>query len=133
MQTTDPIADMLTRIRNATMARHTTLAMPTSRMKRSIAEILKQEEYIVGYEVVPIDGPQPELRIELKYETDRQPGIRGIKRVSKPGLRVYTKRDDMPRVLGGLGLTIVSTSQGVMSGRQAYRQRMGGEVLCYVW
>ncbi|MDQ3855805.1 MAG: 30S ribosomal protein S8 [Chloroflexota bacterium] len=133
MQTTDPIADLLTRIRNATLARHETVVMPSSRMKRNIAAILKAEGYIRDFEEVPGDGPQPNLRLALKYDRSRQPEIRGIRRVSKPGLRVYTSRDQMPRVLGGIGLAIVSTSRGVMSGRQAYRERIGGEVLCYVW
>ena len=133
MQTTDPIADMLTRLRNATMARHQAVAMPTSRMKQSIAEILKQEGFIAEYWVTPGGGPQPILQITLAYDRNKQPGIQGIKRVSKPGLRVYTKRDQIPRVLGGLGVAILSTPHGVISGRQAYRERVGGEVLCYVW
>lgn len=133
MSTTDPIADMLTRIRNATMARHETVKMPASRMKEDIARILRQEGYIGEYVVMPGDRPTPELVIGLLYDRERQPGIRGLKRVSKPGLRVYTKAREVPRVLRGLGLTIVSTPRGVMSGKQAYSQRVGGEVLCYVW
>jgi small subunit ribosomal protein S8 len=134
MVTTDPIADMLTRIRNATMARHRTVAMPSSRMKEQIARILRQEGYIADYAVVPVPGrSQPDLRIDLIYDQDRQPGIRGLRRVSKPGLRVYAKSTEIPRVLGGLGLTIVSTPNGVLSGRQARAQKVGGEVLCYVW
>lgn len=133
MQTTDPIADMLTRIRNATMARHRVTTMPSSRMKESIAAILQQEGFIDNYEVVPGDGPQPVLRINLHWDRDRQPGIRGLKRISKPGLRVYSKSDEIPRVLGGLGLAILSTPRGVISGKQAYRERVGGELLCFVW
>ncbi|MDP9379055.1 MAG: 30S ribosomal protein S8 [Chloroflexota bacterium] len=133
MPTTDPIADMLTRIRNATTARHRTVMMPTSKMKERIAEILRQEGYIANYSIVPTDGPQAELRIDLIYDRDRQSGIRGLRRVSKPGLRVYTKSTEVPRVLGGLGLAILSTPRGVLSGRQAQAQKVGGEVLCYVW
>lgn len=133
MQTTDPIADMLTRIRNATMARHTQLTMPNSRMKSQIATILKQEGYIRDFEVVPNDGPQPDLRIELLYDRDRQPGIRGLRRVSRPGLRVYAKSSQIPRVLGGMGIAILSTPRGLLTGRQAASQKAGGEVLCFVW
>ncbi len=133
MQTTDPIADMLTRIRNATMARHTQLTMPSSRMKVQIAAILKQEGFISSYEVVPSDGPQPGLRIDLLYDRESQPGIRGLRRVSRPGLRVYAKSSRVPRVLGGLGIAILSTSRGLLTGRQATAQKTGGEVLCFVW
>lgn len=132
-QTTDPIADMLTRLRNGTLARHEVVSMPSSKMKIAIAKILKQEHFIEAYEVIPTAGPQPTLAITLLYDRESQPGIRGIKRVSKPGLRVYSKRDEIPRVLGGLGLAILSTPRGVIAGRQAYRERLGGEVLCYVW
>lgn len=133
MPTTDPIADMLTRLRNATQARHRTVSMPSSRMKEAIAAILKQEGYIADYETVPTEGPQSELRIRLVYDSQRRPGISGIRRVSKPGLRVYTKRRTIPRVQGGLGTVILSTPRGVISGRQAGRESVGGEVLCYVW
>ncbi len=133
MQTTDPIADMLTRIRNASMARHQTVTMPNSRMKQNIAAILQQEGYISGYTVVPSEGVQPNLQLELLYDQQRQPGIRGIRRVSKPGLRVYAKTTELPRVLGGIGVSILSTPNGVVSGRQAQAQKVGGEVLCYVW
>lgn len=133
MQTTDPIADMLTRLRNASQARHVTVSMPTSRMKEAIAAILKQEGYIADFETVPTDGPQAELRIRLLYDRQRRPGISGIRRVSKPGLRVYTKRQSIPRVRGGLGTAILSTPRGVISARQAGRESVGGEVLCYVW
>lgn len=133
MQTTDPIADMLTRLRNATMARHKVVTMPSSRMKESIAAILKQEGYIDNYQVIPSGNPQPNLQITLIWDRQQQPGIRGIKRVSKPGLRVYSKREDIPRVLGGLGTTILSTPRGVLADKQARRERVGGEVLCYVW
>lgn len=133
MPTTDPIADMLTRIRNGAMARHQTVRMPTSKIKQQIAAILKQEGYIADYRVVPTERPQPELQVDLLYDRERQPGIRGIRRVSKPGLRIYTKSTEVPRVLGGLGTSILSTPRGVMTGRQARTQKVGGEVLCHVW
>ena len=133
MQTTDPIADMLTRLRNASLARHQMVTMPTSRMKQNIAAILQQEGYIGEYTVIPSEGVQSNLQVELLYDQQRQPGIRGIRRVSKPGLRVYAKTTELPRVLGGIGTSILSTPNGVVSGRQAQAQKVGGEVLCYVW
>jgi small subunit ribosomal protein S8 len=133
MPTTDPIADMLTRIRNATTAQHPEVAMESSRIRQAIADILQQEGYIGGYELIETGKPQPRLLVKLLYDKDKQPSIRGLKRISKPGLRVYTKRDDIPRPLSGLGLAILSTPQGVMSGRQAYKRGVGGEVLAYVW
>ena len=131
MNMTDPIADMLTRIRNAIMARHTRVQIPASKMKIAIARILQEEGYIKDYEVVQ-DGPQGTIKISLRY-VDRRPVLTQLKRVSKPGLRVYTRRDAIPRVRGGLGTAIISTPQGVMTGRQAYQQGLGGEVLAYVW
>jgi small subunit ribosomal protein S8 len=131
MNMTDPIADMLTRIRNAIMARHTRVQIPASTMKVAIARILKEEGYIKDFEVVQ-DGPQGTIRISLRY-VDRRPVLTQLKRISKPGLRVYTRRDAIPRVRGGLGTAILSTPKGVMSGRQAYQQGLGGEVVCYVW
>jgi small subunit ribosomal protein S8 len=131
MNMTDPIADMLTRIRNGIMARHTRVLIPSSKMKMAIAAILKEEGYIRDFDVVN-DNPQGTLRISLRY-VDKRPVISHIKRVSKPGLRVYTKRDGIPRVRGGLGTSILSTPQGVMSGRKAYQLGIGGEVICYVW
>lgn len=136
MQTTDPIADMLTRIRNATMARHSVVSIPGSRMKTEIARVLKQEGYIVDYEEATDERSRSEIRIRLLRQgkgRQQSTGIRGLKRVSKPGLRIYTKRQDIPRVRSGLGLAIISTSRGVMSGRRAYREGIGGEVLCYIW
>lgn len=131
MNMTDPIADMLTRIRNGIMARHTRVQMPSSTMKVAIAAILKEEGYIRDYEVVQ-EGPHRELRITLRY-VDKRPVLNQLKRVSKPGLRVYTKRDGIPRVRGGLGTAIISTPRGMMSGRKAYQLGLGGEVVCYVW
>jgi small subunit ribosomal protein S8 len=131
MNMTDPIADMLTRIRNAIMARHTRVQIPASNMKVAIARILKEEGYIQDFEVIK-DGPQGTIRITLRY-VDRRPVLTQLKRISKPGLRVYTRRDAIPRVRGGLGTAILSTPKGVMSGRQAYQQGLGGEVVCYVW
>jgi small subunit ribosomal protein S8 len=128
---TDPIADMLTRIRNAVMARHTEVSIPASNMKIAIAKILKDEGYIRDYSVNR-DTPQGTIYVTLRY-VDRRPVLTQLKRVSKPGLRVYTRRDGIPRVRGGLGTAIISTPQGVMTGRQAYQQGLGGEVLCYVW
>ena len=129
---TDPIADMLTRIRNAVQARHDFVLVPASRMKASVAKILRDEGFIRDYEVLR-GKPQRMLKIYLKYGEKRQPTVGGLKRVSKPGLRVYVGRSEIPRVYGGLGIAIVSTSRGVMTGQQAWRQGVGGELLCYVW
>ncbi|HYA67506.1 MAG TPA: 30S ribosomal protein S8 [Acidimicrobiales bacterium] len=133
MTMTDPIADMLTRIRNANTAMHDTVRMPTSKLKESLATVLEKEGYIAGYDVAPADkGPGKVLEITLKY-SDRKRTIAGLKRVSKPGLRIYAQADRMPRVLGGMGVAVVSTSQGLMTDAEARRRRVGGEVLCYVW
>ena len=129
---TDPIADLLTRIRNANSAHHQTVDIPSSRMKKAVAAILKQEGFIRDFEVVA-EGPQGTLRITLKYGPEKEKVITGLRRISRPGLRVYTSRTEIPRVLGGLGLVIMSTSKGVMSGKQAKREGFGGEVLAYVW
>ena len=129
---TDPVADMLTRLRNASMAKHTSTIVPASRLKRGIAQLLKDEGYIKDFEVVT-DSPQGTLKITLKYDDNRAPAISGLKRVSKPGLRVYKPKPEIPRVLGGLGTVIMSTPKGLMTGRDAWRQNVGGEVLAYVW
>ena len=129
---TDPIADMLTRIRNGLQARHAAVEMPTSKLKVAIAEVLKDEGYIKGYGISG-DGPSKTLKVELRYVGKNEPVLSGIKRISKPGLRVYAGSNEIPRVFGGLGVSILSTSKGVMSGSQARRQRVGGEVLCHVW
>ncbi|MGO8950125.1 MAG: 30S ribosomal protein S8 [Ktedonobacterales bacterium] len=131
MNMTDPIADMLTRLRNAIMARHTRVMIPASNMKIAIAQILKEEGYIKDYDVVQ-DTPQGTIRLTLRY-VDKRPVLTQLKRVSKPGLRVYTRRDSIPRVRGGLGTAILSTPQGLMTGRKAYQLGLGGEVVCYVW
>jgi small subunit ribosomal protein S8 len=131
MNMTDPIADMLTRIRNAIMARHTRVMIPASNMKIAIAQILKEEGYIRDYDVVK-DTPQGTIRLTLRY-VDKRPVLSQLKRISKPGLRVYTRRDSIPRVRGGLGTAILSTPQGLMTGRKAYQLGLGGEVVCYVW
>ncbi len=134
MTMTDPIADMLTRVRNANNAMHDKVRMPSSKLKESIAAILQQEGYIEGFTVESDDSrPGRVLEITLKYSAERKRTIAGIRRISKPGLRVYAKKDRLPRVLGGLGVAIVSTSQGLMTDREAHKKRMGGEVLCYVW
>ena len=131
---TDPIADMLTRIRNAGMVRHQTVTMPLSKIKRHIAEILQAEGYIKGFDVQTEEGkPFSNLVLHLKYGSDRKPIITGLKRVSRPGLRVYTKRDDIPRVRSGLGLSIISTPKGLMTGDAAWKEGIGGEVVCFVW
>jgi small subunit ribosomal protein S8 len=131
---TDPIADMLTRIRNANVAFHDEVAMPSSKVKEALAGILKQEGYIEGFAVENLsDKPGKKLTINMKYTPDRQRTISGLKRVSKPGLRVYTKSSDVPRVLGGMGVAILSTNQGLMTDREARQRRVGGEVLCHVW
>ena len=128
----DPIADMLTRIRNAQVARHDTVTMPASNMKKSIAKLMQNEGFIKAYEVID-DGLQGEIRITLKYLDKKQPVIVGLKRISKPGLRVYASCEDLPKVLGGLGVAIISTSKGVMTDRMARKENLGGEVLCYIW
>jgi small subunit ribosomal protein S8 len=127
----DPIADMLTRIRNAIMASHESVLVPSSKIKLSIAKILKEEGFIDRYEVLK-GNPQPMIKIHLKY-TDEQPAILGLERVSKPGLRIYVEGHEIPRVYGGLGIAILSTSKGIMTGQEAWRQHIGGEILCYVW
>jgi small subunit ribosomal protein S8 len=135
MTMTDPIADMLTRIRNANTAFHDEVVMPHSRIKSHIAEILKQEGYIAGFRVVdaPEGMPGRVLTIDLKYGPNRERSIAGVRRVSKPGLRVYAKSTGLPRVLGGLGTAIISTSSGLLTDRQAAKRGVGGEVLAYVW
>ena len=132
MNTTDPIADMLTRIRNASAARHKELSLPSSRVKREIARILAEEGFIDTFDTQP-DGVQDKLVLRLKYVEGRTPVVTGLKRISKPGLRVYARKTEIPRVLGGLGLAILSTSHGIMTGNDARKQNLGGEVLCYVW
>ena len=132
MSVNDPIADMLTRIRNAIMARHESVVMPMSRLKVSLARILKEEGYIRDYEVVR-GTPHRVIKVYLKYYDSNTPAISGLKRASKPSLRVYVQRNEIPRVYGGLGTTIVSTSRGVKTGQQAWRMGVGGELLCYVW
>lgn len=132
MTMTDPIADMLTRIRNATTAQHDHVNIPASKMKTAIAKVLKDEGFIRGYETFE-EGPQGFLRIHLNYTEDRNPLLTGLKRVSRPGLRVYVQKREIPRVYNGLGIAILSTPKGIMTGQQAWRQRTGGEVLCYVW
>ena len=128
----DPIADMLTRVRNANSARHPEVRVPASKLKLEIARVLKDEGYIAGYEV-DADGATQTMRIIFKSRPDRTRVISGVKRISRPGLRVYSRKTEIPRVLGGLGIAVLSTAEGVMSGRQALRQGLGGEVLCYVW
>ena len=132
MNVTDPIADMLTRIRNATAARHKELSMPSSKVKREIARILAEEGFIDSFDTEP-NGVQEKLTLRLKYVEGRTPVVTGLKRISKPGLRVYARKTDIPRVLGGLGIVIVSTSKGIMTGQQARQAQLGGEVLAYVW
>jgi len=132
MNISDPVADMLTRIRNALQARHTQVEMPSSKLKMAIAKILKDEGYIKDFEVTK-DVPQPVLRVSLKYTNERQSVITSIKRISRPGLRRYTKRVDIPLVLDGMGLVVMSTPKGLMSGKEAYKRNLGGEVLCEVW
>jgi len=134
MTMVDPIADMLTRIRNANVAMHDTVLMPGSKLKESLADILQREGYIDGYESGDNpDRPGRVLEIKMKYTPERDRTISGLKRVSKPGLRVYTRADKLPRVLGGLGVAVLSTSHGLMTDREARKRRVGGEVLCYVW
>jgi len=129
---TDPIADLLTRIRNANTANHKLVDIPASRVKQAIAQILKDEGFIEEFERVN-EGPQGTIRIQLKYGPEKVKVITGLRRISRPGLRVYTAKTEIPRVLGGLGLVIISTSQGIMSGKRAKKLGVGGEVLAYVW
>jgi small subunit ribosomal protein S8 len=132
MTVTDPIADMLTRIRNAIMARHDNVLVPASKIKLSIARILKEEGFVTDYEVIR-GKPHRSIKIMLRYMDDNKSAISGLKRVSKPGLRVYVQKKEIPRVYGGLGIAIISTPRGVRTGQQAWQQGSGGELLCYVW
>ena len=132
MSMTDPIADMLTRIRNANMVGHESVDIPASKMKKSIAEILLKEGYIKGFDMIE-DNKQGIIRVQMKYGADKERVITGIKKISKPGLKVYAKREDIPKVLGGLGIAIISTSKGVITDKEARKQNVGGEVICYVW
>ena len=131
---TDPIADMLTRIRNANTAMHDEVRMPSSNQKVALAKILEKEGYITGFSVAPAtSGPGDVLTISMKYSVDRRRTISGLRRISTPGLRIYRKSDAVPRVLGGLGVAVLSTSQGLMTDREARKRNVGGEVLCFVW
>ena len=132
MTMTDPIADMLTRIRNANIVGHDTVEIPAAKMKKSIAEILLNEGFIKNFEVVE-DNKQGMIKVEMKYGANKEKVINGIKKISKPGLKVYAKANDIPKVLGGLGIAIISTSKGVVSDKEARKLGVGGEVICYVW
>jgi len=131
MVMTDPIADMLTRIRNANQMKHKTVDMPASKLKKEILELLKAEGYIIGYKVVKGDV-QDTLRVTLKYLNNERV-VKGLKRISKPGLRVYAKTSEIPKVLNGLGIAVISTSKGIMTDREARKQKTGGEILAYIW
>ena len=133
MSMTDPIADMLTRVRNASSAMHDEVLIPRSKIKESIARILADEGYVDGFEIVTDETPHPQIKIRLRYSEERERAIAGIRRISKPGRRIYRGAGEIPRVLGGMGVAIISTSQGVMTDKQARRARVGGEVLAYVW
>ena len=132
MQMSDVIADMLTRIRNASDAKHATVDIPASNMKKSIADILVAEGYVKGYQVIE-DGKQGMIRVTLKYAAGKQKVIRGLRRVSKPGLRIYANAEELPKVLGGLGIAIVSTNKGVLTDKEARKNNVGGEVLAFIW
>ncbi len=132
MTMTDPVADMLTRIRNANTAGHATVDIPASKIKKNIADILQREGYIKGYDVVEGET-QDTLRVAMKYGPDKAKVINGIKRISKPGLKVYAKKTEVPKVLGGLGIAIISTSNGLITDKEARKLGVGGEVICYVW
>lgn len=132
MHVTDSVADMLTRIRNANSAKHETVDIPASKVKKAIAEILNEEGYIKGYQVID-DGKQGIIKVTLKYGANKEKVLSGLKRISKPGLRVYASRDELPRVLKGLGIAIISTSQGIMTDKKARAKNIGGEVLAFVW
>ena len=132
MTMTDPVADMLTRIRNANTVGHTTVDIPASKMKQSIADILLKEGYITGFNIIE-DGKQNIIRVQMKYGADKEKVISGLKKISKPGLKVYAKSGEVPKVLGGLGIAIISTSKGILSDKEARNLGVGGEVICYVW
>ena len=132
MNVTDPVADMLTRIRNANSSRHETVDIPSSNLKKSIAEILNEEGYIKGYQIID-DGKQGIIKITLKYGANKEKVLSGLKRISKPGLRVYASRDELPKVLKGLGIAIISTSKGIMTDKKARALNVGGEVLAFIW
>jgi small subunit ribosomal protein S8 len=132
MSMSDPLADMCTRIRNAVSARHETVRVPASNVKQAVADVLQREGYIAGY-TAESEGARRYLRLRLNYKQDRKATLAGIRRVSRPGLRVYVNKGEIPRVYGGLGVAIMSTSRGVMSGQEAWRAKVGGEVICYVW
>lgn len=132
MVMTDPVADFLTRVRNGNMVMHETVEVPGSKLKLGIAGIMKEEGYIKDYEYIE-DGKQGIIRIYLKYGSNREKVITGLKRISKPGLRVYVKKDEVPKVLGGLGTAVISTSQGLMTDKKARKKGLGGEVICYIW
>lgn len=134
MVMTDPIADLLTRIRNANQVKHDTTDIPNSKLKLEVLKLLKEEGYIVNYKIVKVkDQVQDTIRVTLKYSKNNDRVVRGLKRISKPGLRVYTKTNEIPKVLNGLGIAIISTSNGLMTDREARKQKVGGEVLAYVW
>ncbi len=132
MTMTDPIADMLTRIRNANVVKHETVDVPASNMKKELSRILLEEGFIRGYDVIE-DGKQGIIRIQLKYGQSGERVISGLKRISKPGMRVYAAKDEIPKVLNGLGISVISTSKGVLTDKQARKENVGGEVICYVW
>ena len=132
MVVTDPVADFLTRIRNGNMVMHETVEIPSSKIKLGLADIMKYEGYIKDYEYIE-DGKQGIIRVYLKYGPNKEKVITGLKRISKPGLRVYVKKDEVPRVLGGLGTAIVSTSKGLMTDKRARKEGLGGEIICYIW
>jgi small subunit ribosomal protein S8 len=132
LNTTDPIADMLTRVRNGAQARHATVDMPFSKMKLAIAKILEQEGFVLGFDIQEQNN-RKSLRVHLKYDGERRPVVNGLRRVSRPGRRVYAGMHDIPRVLGGLGTVVVSTNRGIMSGREARRRHLGGELIAEVW
>jgi len=132
MPVTDPIADLLARIKNAQMVHHLQVDLPASKTKVAVANILKKEGYVSGVETVS-QQPQDVLRVHLAYDEQSEPAIAGLRRVSKPGLRVYVQKNEVPRAFGGVGISIVSTSKGIMTGRDAYRQGVGGELMAYVW
>ena len=133
MPVTDPISDMLTRIRNAIVPRHEAVKIPASKMKLELARILKEEGFIRGFETQNAGTPSAQIKVHLHYRGKNEPAITGLKRVSKPGLRVYVGKTEIPRYYGGMAVSILSTSEGVMTGRQAWRQGLGGELLCHVW